>query len=409
MLFDNTTLLALAERFGTPLYVYSENAIADNFERLSRALANVPHDICYAVKANSNLSILQLIRKIGGGFDIVSGGELLRVMKAGGNPSRVVFAGVGKTDEEIELAIKSGVRFLTVESVDEVDAIERVASNIDRIAHIALRINPEISIETHPYMMTGHKSTKFGISPDEAFELWERISQMSHVRLIGMHCHIGTGSTDIEPFITEYKTLFDHAEKLRSKGAPIQYLDFGGGFGVSYSGHYRALDINALGKEIEKIVKGSPYTILVEPGKFLVAEAGLLLTRVIRTKRNAKKSFVIVDAGMNDLIRPALYGAYHHISLIPTSDAERRDEVVDVVGPVCESGCFLAKDRELPFPLNSDLLVVADAGAYGFAMASRYNTRGLPAEVLVTRDGRALLIGKRETYEDMIAQEVLAE
>lgn len=408
MTTDNlpSTLIEKAvQEFGTPLYIYDTRIMERQFRALYSSLKGSNHIICFAVKANSTLAVLERFARFGAGYDIVSGGELHRVLKAGGDPRKTVFAGVGKSEEEIRFALASEVLFLNVESVQELEVIEQVALSMQTVAPVSLRINPHLSLETHPYLATGSKESKFGIPIPDVDGIWKKIKDKKHLKLIGIDCHIGANIFDPTAFETAAQDVVAVADSLRAQGAPISYVDFGGGMGVSFSGHYTPIDIDAYGKTLIRCVGDRPYTLIVEPGKYLITEAGILVTKVAYTKQNGPKNFVVTDAGMNDLIRPALYQAYHKIEpLHPTTAASQR---VDIVGPVCESGCFLAKDREFPKVERGDLLVIRDAGGYGFTMASNYNTRPRPAEVLIESESEYKLIRARETIEDLIKHEYL--
>lgn len=405
--FPNSLLQEAARRFGTPLYLYSEEVITRQFRAIDAALSSIPHLVCYAVKANSNLSLLKLFRELGCGFDIVSGGELQRVLASGGSASSVVYSGVGKRDDEIRLALESNILFFNVESSGELSRIEALAAATKKRAKIALRVNPNISVETHPYLATGIHSSKFGIPTSDIDGLWERIGRSASLELVGIDCHIGSQITDVLPFRDAYSEILTIAHHLSGKGAPIRYIDLGGGFGVKFSGHYTPLDLSSYSAMIQEVTRGTPYQYIVEPGKFLVSEAGALLTEVLLIKQNGSKKFAVVDAGMNDLIRPALYEAFHHIDLVGEDVGSRARESIDVVGPVCESGCFLALDRALPEVRQGELLLVRDAGAYGFSMASNYNSRPLPAEVLVSSNGTLQLIRKRQAVASLWQDELV--
>ncbi len=404
---NTTSLIQKAiKEFGTPLYIYDARIIEAQYLRLKRALGRMPSQICYAVKANSNLSILNLLGRLGSGFDIVSGGELHRVLKAGGDVSQVVFAGVGKTAEEIRFGIYSGIRFFNVESVAELNLIRQIAETDKMTAHVSLRINPHISVETHPYLATGLDTSKFGIPINEITSLWETIRTSPAIRLVGVDCHIGSQINDIVPLKEAYTAVVNAADQLKALGAPIEYVDFGGGFGISFSGHYEALNIELYGEMLQNLMKERSYFVLIEPGKYLVAEAGILATEVLYTKSNGTKQFVVVSAGMNDLIRPSLYEAHHSISVLGRENEENSD-VVDVVGPVCESGCYFAHDRKLPPVGAGEVLIIRDAGAYCFSMASNYNSRPLPAEILIESDDSYRLIRRRDVVEDLYRNEIL--
>lgn len=395
----------LAEDFGTPLYLYKEEIFKAKYEALAKALSGLDFRIHYAVKANSNLSVLWVFKQLGAGFDVVSLGEFGRAEAAGASGAEIVFAGVGKTDEEIEHAVRAGAHLINVESPEELAVIEAIAKKLKKSARIGLRVNPNIKVDTHEHLETGVHSSKFGMTFDEAEALWPKIRSSSSLILAGLHCHIGSNISDIQPLAEAYQAVRDLALKLKENGAPIDVLDLGGGLGISYSGRYEALSMEDFGAATRKIFKDAPFKLIFEPGKFLAAEAGALLTRVLYTKSTGVKDFVVVDAGMNDLIRPALYDAFHKIELLGARSG-KSGKKVDIVGPICESGCFFAKDRELPLAGRGDLLLVRDSGAYGMSMASRYNSRPLAAEVMVRADGSRELIRKREELEDLWREEV---
>ena len=409
-MIESSQLHSLAQQFGTPLYVYDGDVIERQWKAIEDVLRGLNHLTCYAVKANSTLGILSLIHSWGSGFDIVSVGELRRVEAVGGDTSRVVFAGVGKSEEEIEYALPRAIRFFNVESADELAMIEAVAQRQGVVAKVSFRINPDVSVETHPYLATGIRSSKFGISTHDGSELWEHIRKSKNLALVGVDCHIGSQIASIDALERAYSEVLNFAKHLEAHGAPIRHVDFGGGFAVDYSGQYSPIRLDQLSVMIRRLVAGIPYEIVVEPGKFLVAESGKLLSRVVVTKSTGARDFVIVDAGMNDLIRPALYQAHHAIELVPAvGEPERRGgQLVDVAGPVCESGCVFAKDERLPPLQRGDLVAFRDAGAYGMSMASNYNTRRRPAEVLVYR-GKTQLIRERESYESLWSGERIFE
>jgi diaminopimelate decarboxylase len=410
---ETARLVAIAQRYGTPTYVYSEAKIAAQYRALDKALHAMPHTICYAVKANSNLTILKMISELGAGFDTVSGGEIARVAKSVGTTQRTVFAGVGKTQDEIDYALKKGVLFFSVESAQELSLIEARAKALGIVAPISFRVNPDIPVATHPYIATGMLDSKFGIAKQDLTALAEQAIASPHLSLVALSCHLGSQLHEAEPFFKAYEDLFALAAQFSALGAPIAYIDGGGGFGVSFSGHYTPLSLEHLGAGLAKLFSGTPYHLIVEPGKYLVAESGILLTTVQYVKKNAVKNHAVVDAGMNDLIRPALYNGYHHIVKIGDAHADSKDtdskytEQYDIVGPVCESACFLGKERMLPPVAPGDLLAVCDVGAYGFTMASNYNSRCRPAEVLIRENGDIVLIGKRETESDLWDREVI--
>lgn len=398
---EDVPLSLIAEREGTPTYVYSLAAIRDRARRFQTSLAGSPHLVCFSVKANSNTRILQHLAEEGLGFDIVSGGELFRVLRAGGDPGKVVFSGVGKTRREMEEALKARILLFNVESLAELVQLHEVASAIGTQAPVALRINPDVDPQTHPYIATGLRKSKFGVPMEQALEAYNVARQLSGLRVIGIDCHIGSQLTDLAPIKEAVSRAVDLAQQLQRRGFDIRFLDVGGGLGVRYRDE-NPPSIEEYVTAVCSAAAGFKGTLIFEPGRSIVAEAGLLLSRVLFLKSSAEKSFVVVDAAMSDLIRPALYGSYQEI--VPVRVRSGSQRVADVVGPVCESGDFLARDRALP-PLESgDLIAVLGAGAYGFVMASQYNSRPRPAEVLV--DGaRYSVIRRRETYEDLIRGE----
>ena len=409
-----------AERFGTPLYLYSAGTILDHYGRLNEALAGLDHLICYAVKANSNRAILRLLRDAGAGFDIVSGGELFRALKAGADPRKCTFAGVGKSRKEIEYALEQGVYSFNIESEAELDYINQIASAKNQRAPIALRVNPDVEAQTHQYISTGKSENKFGIALERAAQVYEQASKMPAIAVRGVQTHIGSQITEAAPFVAAIEKLAPLVSELKSKYA-IEFFSVGGGLGIVYessiasgSGDWwtsqrsHPLTIQQYVGAILPPLAGLGLRILLEPGRLLVGNAGILLTRVRYIKETARKKFAVIDAGMNDLIRPALYGSYHEIVQVEDSTSSMsKDKTVkmDIVGPVCESGDFFAQDREMPELCAGDLLAVMSAGAYGFVMASNYNSRPLPAEALVRGDKLAL-IRKRQTIDDLIRDEV---
>jgi diaminopimelate decarboxylase len=400
---EDVPVSSIAERFGTPTYVYSQKRILHNFERLARGFEAVPHLVCYSVKANSNLSILRLLGAAGAGFDIVSGGELARVERAGADPARIVFSGVGKTASEIDAALKAGILMFNVESAAELELIEsRVRSGSHpKPAGVSVRLNPGVAAETHPYISTGQTIHKFGVPKDEAIELYRRAAASPHLDVRGVACHIGSQILAAEPFLEALEEILAVAERLRTLAIEIRFVDLGGGFGIRYADE-QPLDFDRLARQIVSRLRATPYQLVVEPGRSLVGDAGILVTRVLYVKRNPMKNFVVTDAGMNDLVRPALYGSYHEIvSVEQRSGGSLR---ADVVGPLCETGDFLARDRDIPDVRPGDLLALLTAGAYGYALASNYNTRPRPAEVLV-HGGEVELIRRRESVEELMAGE----
>ena len=398
---------ALAEQFGTPLYVYSADAIAYRTKLLAAELAAIPHTICYAVKANSALAILRMLGDLGCGFDIVSGGELERVRRACPEAlRRVVFSGVGKQIWEMDAALDADILLFNVESEAELEVLASRAALKGKVARIALRVNPDVFAETHPYISTGLREHKFGIAIEKARAVYQRAMTLQGVEPAGVSVHIGSQIRSIEPFATSVERVGKLVAELRSDGMDIRYVDAGGGLGIEYGN--ADFDPEASVKKYAAAVigaaRGLGAHLLLEPGRFLVAQAGALLTRVLYVKQNGSKTFVVTDAGMNDLIRPALYQAHHEIW--PVEQADRKTLVADIVGPVCESGDFFAKDRSLPEVRAGELLALLDAGAYGMSLSSHYNTRVRPAEVLV-EGANARLIRRRETIEELMGPELL--
>jgi diaminopimelate decarboxylase len=406
-----------AERYGTPLYVYSSHTILDHYRRLDQALHELHHEICYAVKANSNLAVIRLLAEQGAGFDIVSGGELYRVIRAGGDPAKCTFAGVGKSREEIEYALRCEVLSFNVESEQELSAINEIAKSLNKRAPIAIRVNPDVSANTHKYISTGKTENKFGIAIDRVAEVYDRAKTLTNVKIRGVQMHIGSQIIETKPFVHAIEKMLPLVRQLKFASG-IEFFSIGGGIGIVYRGSLEsgdevwwkqeepkhALTIQDYADATVPLLKSLPMRVLLEPGRFLVGNAGVLLTRVLYVKRTPAKTFVIVDAGMNDLIRPALYQGYHEV--VPVREPKDRPVTkVDIVGPVCESGDFFALDRELTEVEPGEVLALMSAGAYGFTMASNYNSRPLPAEVLVT-GGEAKLVRRRQSYADLISPEI---
>ncbi len=392
----------LARAVGTPAYVYSASHIREQYRRLSSALSGIGHRIHYSVKANSSLAVLALLRELGAGVDIVSGGELERALRAGYTGADVVFSGVGKTEQELREALIAGVLLFNVESEAELRQLDRIAQNMGRSAPVALRVNPEVTVDTpHPYTRTGERGMKFGIPYDEALEVARRALRMPGIALRGVDMHIGSQVTVLDPYEEGIGRLLELVTALRNLGcAGLEFLDVGGGLAVTYDDE-APTNPEAFAAAIVPQVVASGLTLIVEPGRYLVGNAGILLTRVLYRKRSGGREYVITDAGMNDLLRPSHYQAYHHISAVQPSG---RSETYDVVGPVCESGDFFALNRTMDAVTEGDLLIVHSAGAYGFVMASNYNSRPRPPEVLVEGD-RYAIIRDRETYDDLVRHE----
>lgn len=388
---------SLADEYGTPLYVYSQNHFQERIEGFKDALSPVDHEICYAVKCNGNLSILNRMAEIGSGFDIVSGGELRRVLEAGGDPSQVVYAGVGKTREEQEMALDAGILMFNVESVPEMQQLDEVAGEMGTTADIALRVNPDVDAKTHDKISTGKKENKFGLPIALIDNYVEEAESLSNISLEGLHFHIGSQITTIEPFEKMIDKATGLVDRLREEGHSISTLNLGGGIGIRYKDE-DPLTPYDWAEVVVPEVQDRDLRLIVEPGRFLMGNAGVLVTQVEYVKKSVTKDFVVVDGGMNDLIRPAMYDAYHEIT--PLNPRNNDTVTVDVVGPICESSDYFGKDRELPEPEPGDYLAVKSAGAYGFAMSSQYNAFPRPAEVLVNENTHDV-IRERETYEDL--------
>ena len=400
---ENVPLKKIASEYGTPCYVYSRATLERHWHAFNDAFADQPHLICYSVKANSNIAILNLLARLGSGFDIVSVGELERVLKAGGDPKKVVFSGVGKRLDEMQRALEVGIHCFNIESTAELERLQQVAASMDKIANISIRVNPDVDAGTHPYISTGLKENKFGIDINIAKDVYQQAAEMSHIQIIGIDCHIGSQLTEVAPFMDALERLLDLADRLKEKNIAIQHLDLGGGLGVRYKDENPPLPSDYT-KHLFTNERLREYQIIIEPGRAIAANTAVLLTMVEYLKHSEEKNFAIVDAAMNDLIRPSLYQSWQEI--IPLDRAKKGDtQHYDIVGPICESGDFLGKDRELSLQ-QGDLLAIRSAGAYGFTMASNYNTRPRAAEVLVDNDSSAL-IRKRESIESLFADEIL--
>ncbi len=397
---EGVALSAVAQQFGTPAYVYSRAHIESQYRAYTDALAGLPHLVCFAVKANSNLGVLNVLARLGAGFDIVSRGELERVLAAGGDPHRVVFSGVGKTRGDMRRALEVGVHCFNVESTDELERLQQVAAELGVVAPISLRVNPDVDAGTHPYISTGLKENKFGIDIADAEAVYARAAELPNLEILGVDCHIGSQLTTLPPFLDALDRLLALIDRLAERGILIRHLDLGGGLGVRYRDEQPPLAGDYIQAIRERIV-GRNLTLVFEPGRFIVANAGVLLTRVEYLKHTPHKDFAIVDAAMNDLIRPALYQAWMAVEPVVARQGEARR--YDLVGPICETGDFLAKDRELVLA-EGDLLTIRSAGAYGFTMSSNYNTRGRAAEVMVDGD-QAHLVRRRETVDELFAGE----
>ena len=401
---EGLELGAIAEAHGTPTYVYSKRAMVSRFRRYKEALAGLPHQICFAVKANSNLAVLAALAAEGAGFDIVSGGELYRVLDVNAPASLAVFSGVGKTETEIRFALESGIHSFNCESEEEIETISRIAAGLGRTASIAIRVNPDVNAVTHPYISTGLQEHKFGVGIERAPEIYSRAAQLPGIAAEGVSCHIGSQILEVDPLLEAAEKMLSLVGELRARGLAIRYLDLGGGLGVPYRSSERAMPIEAFLQRLRPRLEGLGLTLMLEPGRSIVAEAGVLLTRVVLVKKNGAKTFVVVDAGMNDLIRPALYQAHHEIVPVERASLDASPMTVDVVGPVCETGDFFARNREMPEVKTGDLLAVCTAGAYGFTLASNYNSRPRACEVMVS-GGQVHVARARETYADLIRGE----
>jgi diaminopimelate decarboxylase len=386
---------------GSPVYIYSQATLERHFKAMDDAFASAPHTICYSVKANSNLAVLKTFINLGGGVDIVSGGELYRALQAGVDPKKVVYSGVGKRDDEIIYAIESGILQFNIESEQELDRINEIAGRIGRRAGIALRVNPDVDPETHPYITTGLKKAKFGINIERALEQYKRAKDMANLDIIGIDCHIGSQLTKVSPFVDTVKKLKRLLEGVRDMGIDMKYLDLGGGLGIQYNDEQPPLPAD-YGKAVLEETKDLGLHLLFEPGRNLVGNAGVLVGKCLYTKKGEEKNFVIVDAGMNDLARPALYGSFHGVQ--PVKKDQDGTIEGDIVGPICESGDFLVKDREFPNFKQGDLIAFMSAGAYGFTMSSNYNSRPRVAEVMVKGD-KFEVVREREKMEDLIKGE----
>jgi diaminopimelate decarboxylase len=399
---DATPLIEIAKQTGTPSYVYSAATILKNYRAYDESLSPLPHLVCYAIKANSTRAILGLLAGQGAGFDIVSGGELFRVIQAGGNPQKVVFSGVGKTAEEVDYALRSGIHSFNCESEAELMLIDSLAARHSSKAAVALRVNPDVDAATHPYISTGLREHKFGIDIHEAEAVYDRARRLTHLELVGVSCHIGSQLLDTNPILDAVDKVLGLIDTLRARGHEIREIDLGGGLGVAYQSSDQAPGIREFMQKLRDKLATTGLKVMVEPGRSIVGPAGVLLTRVLYRKRTANKEFVVVDAAMNDLIRPSLYQSHHEI--IPLRKSDRPPILADVVGPVCESGDFLARNRELANVAPGDYLAVCTAGAYGFVLSSNYNSRPRPPEVIVEGD-RFRVIRQRESYEDLVRGE----
>lgn len=402
---EDVAVADVVKAHGTPLYLYSQQTILNHFRKIKHAFAEIDPLICYSVKANSNLSILRLMAKEGSGLDIVSQGELIRGQKVGVASDKIVYAGVGKTEHEIAAALKAGILMFNVESEPEARLINHVAGRLKKVARVAFRINPDVDAKTHHYITTGKKENKFGLSIPLALDLFRAAKRLSHLKPVGVHMHLGSQITTVTPYLQAIRKMQGVIQELRGQGIDIQYFNIGGGLGIIYN-EERPQTADEFAQAVIPLLKPLGCRVILEPGRFIVGNAGILVATVQYVKKGHLKSFAIVDGGMNDLIRPSLYGAYHHI--VPVKQKKSRSQTLtDVVGPICESGDFLGKDRHLPPLQAGDLLAVRSCGAYGMVMASNYNSRPRPAEVMV--DGsKVKVIRKRETMDDLLALEIEA-
>lgn len=398
---EEVSLEAIAREVGTPYYLYSYRTLCHHFRVFDAAFADVPHIICFAVKANSNIALLRTFAREGGGVDIVSGGELYRALQAGVEPGKIVYSGVGKRDDEIDFALRTGILMFNVESDQELIVINERAGRLGLKAGIALRVNPDVNPQTHPHISTGLKENKFGIQVETSLAAYVKAAKLEHIEIRGISCHIGSQVTKIAPFVDALERLKELYRRLREADIEICYLDLGGGLGITYD-QEAPPHPSEYARAVIEAAKEFDCTFIFEPGRVIVGNAGILVTKVLYTKANDQKRFIIVDAGMNDLIRPSLYGSYHKIQ--PTIIKNRDEVTVDIVGPICESGDFLAKGRTLPDFENGERMAVMSAGAYGFTMACNYNSRPRAPEILV-RDDQWYMIRQRERYEDLIRGE----
>lgn len=407
MYAEDVPLMQVAERVGTPCYVYSRATLERHFRAYTEALGSHPHLICYAVKANANLAVLNVLARLGAGFDIVSVGELERVLAAGGDPAKVVFSGVAKQENEMARALEVGIKCFNVESLPELERLDAVAAGLGKVAPVSLRVNPDVDAKTHPYISTGLKANKFGIPVDDALDVYSRAAALEHIEVVGLDCHIGSQLTELAPFLDALDRLLILLDRLKERGIEVEHLDLGGGLGVPYQNEKPPAPFDYAASLLERLSRwdgGRQLTLLFEPGRSIAANAGVLLTRVEFLKPGEERNFAIVDAGMNDLIRPSLYQAWQ--AILPVDTREPRDTArYDVVGPVCETGDFLGKERDLAIAAG-DLLAVRSAGAYGFVMSSNYNSRPRPAEVMVDGD-QVHVVRRRERLADLWAGEAL--
>ncbi|MFH1037746.1 MAG: diaminopimelate decarboxylase [PVC group bacterium] len=402
---EDVPLDLVARKAGTPVYVYSHRHLVDRFREIDSAWGRRRHRVCFSLKSNSSLAVARVLIGEGAGVDVVSGGELSRALRAGASPGTIVFAGVGKTVKEIAAALRAGILFFTVESTPELHLIDRTARKMGRIAPVALRVTPDVDPKTHRYITTGKDENKFGLDREEALDFYRRARELSYVNPVGIHMHIGSQILRTGPYREGVKRLLDLVRKLKKEGIPLRYLDIGGGMGVSYRGEDPPAAA-AYAAALAPLLKGIDLVLVLEPGRYITGNAGALLVRVLQVKKKKKKNFIVVDGAMNDLVRPALYGAYHQI--VPVRPGKVGHLRADVVGPICETGDLLGEGRLLPEPAAGDFLAVMSAGAYGYVMSSNYNSRPRPAEVMV-REGEFGIIRRRETYRDLIRGEMLPD
>ena len=402
-------LSRIAEVYGTPAFVYSQATIETAYKDFTEVFGDYPHQVCYSVKANSNIAILNLLAGLGAGFDIVSGGELQRVIAAGGDPRRVIFSGVGKQDWEIQTALENNIACFNVESASELTRLARIAEQTAQVAPIAIRVNPDVDAGTHPYIATGRKESKFGVAPEEALPLYRHARQSAHLKVLGINCHLGSQITEVAPYLVALSRLLSLIDELKLQDIPIMQIDLGGGFGICYQ-HETPLPMKEFATAILQAMAGRDEQLIFEPGRVIVAHAGMLLTRVNTLKSNGGKNFAVLDAAINDLVRPAYYQSWHGVSLVKQPidmSKSNMPKTWDLVGPICESGDFLAKDRQLALQ-EGDLLAIHATGAYSFVMSSNYNTRGRAPEVLVKGNQHAC-VRRRETIEDQLRLESLPD
>jgi diaminopimelate decarboxylase len=398
---EDVKVADLAAQYGTPLYIYSAATLRRHFAAFDSAFDGLAHLTCYSVKANSNVCVLRLLAELGAGMDIVSGGELYRALAAGVAPRKIVYSGVGKRAEEIRFALETGILMFNVESMGELERIDSVAGEMGKTARVSLRINPDVDPKTHPYISTGLQKNKFGLDIESSLAAYQRAKEMAHVVPVGIDCHIGSQLTSIDPFLEALDRIMKFNESLKEMGIIINYLDLGGGLGIPYN-EETPPHPTEYGKALSSKLARLPMTVILEPGRVIAGNAGILVAEVVYTKKTKSKDFVIVDAAMNDLVRPSLYQSFHAVREVAPKGRESVN--VDVVGPICESGDFLAKDRDIPAVAPGELVALFSAGAYGFSMSSNYNSRPRAAEVIVDGD-RVILARRRETYEDLVALE----